>query len=100
MAEVRPWPRFDRHSLIRLGLTIGTRCAPRPIVAISGLMETYRIIPRGHTYRVEAVQPNSTKRVVGTWPTEEAAVSHLKALQEVAERFGRALQPGERDWRG
>jgi hypothetical protein len=34
------------------------------------------------------------------WPTEEAAVSHLKALREAAERSGRALQPGERDWRG
>jgi hypothetical protein len=37
---------------------------------------------------------------VRTWPTEEAAVFHLKALQEVTERFGRALQPGEKDWRG
>jgi hypothetical protein len=63
-------------------------------------METYRIIPRGHTYRVEAVQPNGQTRVVGTWPTEEAAVSHLKALQEVAQRFGVALHPGEKDWRG
>ena len=63
-------------------------------------METYRIIPLGHAYRVEAVQPNGLKRVVRTWPTEEAAVSHLKALQEATGRFGRALQPGERDWRG
>jgi hypothetical protein len=73
---------------------------PERIVAISGYMETYRIIPIGHAYRVEAVHPNGQKRVVRTWPTEEAAVSHLKALREVAERFGRALQPGERDWRG
>jgi len=63
-------------------------------------METYRIIPLRHAYRVEAVQPNGQKRVVRTWPTEEAAVSHLKALREVAERFGVALHPGERDWRG
>jgi hypothetical protein len=62
-------------------------------------MLTYRIIQLGHAYRVEAVQPNGLK-VVRTWPTEEAAVSHLKALREVAERFGRALQPGEKDWRG
>ena len=63
-------------------------------------METYRIIPLRHAYRVEAIQPDGQKRVVRTWPTEEAAVFHLKALQEVTERFGRALQPGEKDWRG
>jgi hypothetical protein len=63
-------------------------------------METYRIIPLRHAYRVEAVQPNGQKRVVRTWPTEEAAVSHLKALREVADRLGVARQPGEKDWRG
>ena len=63
-------------------------------------METYRIIPLGGAYRVEAVQPNGQKRVVRTWPTEEAAISHMKALQEVAECSSRTLQPGEKDWRG
>ena len=63
-------------------------------------METYRIIPFRRAYRVEAIQPNGQKRVVRTWPTEEAAVSHLKALRGVAERSSRTLQPGEKDWRG
>jgi len=63
-------------------------------------METYRITPLRHAYRVEAVQPNGQTRVVRMWPTEEAAVSHLKALREVAERSSRTLQPGEKDWRG
>jgi len=63
-------------------------------------METYPITPLRHAYRVGDVQPNGQKRVVRTWPTEEAAVLHLKALQEVTERIGRALQPGEKDWRG
>jgi hypothetical protein len=76
------------------------RCTPQPIVAISGFMETYRIIPLGRAYRVEAVQPNGLRRVVRTWPIEEAAVSRLKALREVTERFGVARQPGEKDWRG
>ncbi len=71
-------------------LTIGTRCAPQRIVAISGLMETYRIIPPGRAYRVEAVQPNGQKRLVRSWPTEEAAVSHLKALREATEPLGRS----------
>ena len=57
-------------------------------------------MPLGDAYRVEAVQPNGQKRVVRTWPTEEAAVSHLKALREVAERFVHVLHPGEKDWRG
>jgi hypothetical protein len=52
------------------------------------------------TFYAEAVQPNGQTRVVRTWPTEEAAVSHLGALQEVTERFGDARQPGEKDWRG
>ena len=59
-------------------------------------MENYRIIPFRRAYRVEAVQPNGQKRVVRTWPTEEAAVSHLKALREVAERSSRTLHPGEK----
>ena len=63
-------------------------------------METYRIIPLGRACRVAAVQLNGQMRVVRTWPTEEVAVSHLKALHEATGRFGRALQPGERDWRG
>jgi hypothetical protein len=33
-------------------------------------METYRIIPLGRAYRVEAVQPNGQTRVVRTWPTK------------------------------
>ena len=80
---------------IHFGLTIGRRCVPKPIVAISRFMETYRIIPLGRAYRVEAVQPNGQKRVVRTWPTEEAAVSHLKALREIAERSGRPFSPAK-----
>jgi len=63
-------------------------------------METYRIIPPGRAYRVEAVQPNGLNRGVRTWPTEEAAVSHMKVLREVTERVGSILLPGENDWRG
>jgi hypothetical protein len=47
-----------------IGRTICGRCAPKRIVAISGRMETYRIIPLGRAYRVEAVQANGQKRVV------------------------------------
>ena len=63
-------------------------------------MEIYRIIPFRRTYRVEGVQPNGQKRLVRAWPTEEAAVSHLKALREEVERSSPTLHPGEKDWRG
>jgi hypothetical protein len=86
---------FDRHCLTPLGPDHWSRW-PRN----GSSHEDNRIIPLGHAYRVEAVQLNGEKRVVRTWPIEEAAVSHLKALREVAERSGRAVQPGERDWRG
>jgi hypothetical protein len=78
----------------------GRRCALEGIVANINLMETYRIVPLRRAYRVEAVLPDGQKRVVRTWPTEEAAVSHLKALREIAERTVPVLHPGEKDWRG
>jgi len=73
---------------------------PKRIVVIPDLKETYRIIPIGRADRVEAVQANGQKRVVRTSPTEEAAISHLKALREIAERVGRTLHSGEEDSRG
>ena len=91
---------FDRHPLIPLCATFGRRCALEGIVAISTTWKLTGFIPLGRAYRVEAVQANGQKRVVRTWTTEEAAVSHLKALREVAERSVRVLQPGEKDWRG
>lgn len=63
-------------------------------------MEAYRIVPRRRGYHVEAVAPNGTHRLVATWPTEEAAVSHLKTLQQTAESAERLAAPGARDWRG
>jgi hypothetical protein len=61
---------------------------------------TYRVTPIHHGYRVEAVLPNGQRRVVRTWSTEEAAVSHLKALREMTERANRHSHPSEEDWRG
>ena len=61
-------------------------------------MTTYRVTPVHHGYRVEAVLPDGQRRVVRTWSTEEAAVSHLKALRERTELTNRPT--GEKDWRG
>jgi hypothetical protein len=44
---------------------------------------------------------NGTIRIVGTWRTEAAAISHLRTLQEGVEAAGRSRQaPFEKDWRG
>jgi hypothetical protein len=65
-------------------------------------MDRYRIVPGHRVYRVEAVDDaNGTIRIVGTWSTEAAAISHLKTLQEGVEAAGRFRQaPFEKDWRG
>ena len=47
-------------------------------------MTTFRMVPRRGTYTVEAVEPNGDHRAIGTWRTEDAAVSHLKDLQAKA----------------
>ena len=51
-------------------------------------MDRYQIVPGRRVYRVEAVDDASGAiRIVGTWPTEDAAISHLKTLQESVERL-------------
>ena len=64
-------------------------------------MDSYRIVPGHRAYRVEAIDTNGNIRIMGTWPTEDAAISHLKTLQASVEAAGRSrLAPFERDWRG
>jgi hypothetical protein len=61
---------------------------------------TYRIAPRGGTYRVELIRPGEAPRLVAIWPTEELAVSHLRQLERSAQQAARQANPGEKDWRG
>jgi hypothetical protein len=65
-------------------------------------MDRYRIVPGRRVYRIEAVGANGNIRIVGTWPTEDAAVSHLKTLQESVAAADRSRQAplGRQDWRG
>jgi hypothetical protein len=58
-------------------------------------MVDYRIVPGRGTYKVELVQPNGQHEVLGTWRTEEAAVSQLRRLQDEAERADYRPAPGE-----
>ena len=58
-------------------------------------MTGYRIIPKRHAYAVEATHGGDVWVVVRTWPTEELAVSHLRALQAAAEN-GETEPPPER----
>ncbi|HTI79482.1 MAG TPA: hypothetical protein VL614_03430 [Acetobacteraceae bacterium] len=61
-------------------------------------MTDYRIVPKRGTYKVEEVDPNGQHRVVGTWRTEEDAVSHLKKLEAEAQRADYKPAPGEVGW--
>jgi hypothetical protein len=63
-------------------------------------MTTFRIVPRRGSYTVEAVEPNGDHRVIGTWRTEDAAVSHLKDLQSKALLAVNKPAPGEPGWKG
>jgi len=59
-------------------------------------MTDFRIVPKRATYRVEQLDPTGQYKLVGTWRTEDAAVSHLKRLEAEAERAtNRPPAPGE-----
>ena len=58
-------------------------------------MTNYRIVPNRGTYKVEYIDPNGRRWVVGTWRTEEAAVLHLRKLQEQAQRADYRSAQGE-----
>jgi hypothetical protein len=59
-------------------------------------METYTIVPRAGAYRVEAATEDGRRRLVATYPTEQAAILRLKALQAEADQV---VERQLRDWR-
>jgi hypothetical protein len=61
-------------------------------------METYTIIPRSGAYRIEATAEDGTRRLVGTYPTEEAAIALLRRLQQKA-GLPDPTQRRAQDWR-
>jgi hypothetical protein len=64
-------------------------------------MDRYRIIPARKAYQVVVTLPDGRTRLVKTWPTEEAAISHLRLLRQRAEITDRQTNPTPRqDWRG
>ena len=63
-------------------------------------MTVYRITPVQRAYRVEAVEEDGQCHVVQVWPTEEAAVSHLKDLRAKSERANRPEAQTNRGWQG
>ena len=65
----------------------------RPILADT---DRYRIVPTHRAYKVVVREASGQTRIVRSWPAEEAAVSHLKALREKIERANRPSHPGER----
>ena len=61
-------------------------------------METYTIIPRAGTYRLVATAEDGTRRLVGTYATEQAAVALLRRLQEKS-GVPDPAQRRSQDWR-
>jgi hypothetical protein len=56
-------------------------------------MDRYRIIPAHRAYKVVVMEPNGGTRLVKTWPTEEAAIAHLRLLRQRAELIDRQMAP-------
>jgi hypothetical protein len=67
-----------------------------------GDMARYQIIPARKAYQVVVTQPNGRARLIRTWPTEEAAMSHLRLLRQRAELIDRQMASAgvELDWHG
>jgi hypothetical protein len=61
-------------------------------------MANYRILPKRGTYHVEQLDPQGQYQVVGTWRTEEDALSHLKKLEAEAQRADYKPAHGEIGW--
>ena len=72
--------------------------APPDMSAISGV-DMYRIIPKKGVYKVEAVAADGQSQTLKIWPTEEAALLHLKDLQAADELADRLSATGGSDWR-
>ena len=58
-------------------------------------MVGYRITPKRHAYWVESTQDGEVWVVIRAWPTEELAVSDLKALQQKQEQASAKLKDSE-----
>lgn len=56
---------------------------------------SFRIVPNRGTYKVEQIDLNGQRQVVGIWRTEEAAVSHLRKLQGEVQRGANRPAQGE-----
>ena len=67
-----------------------------------GNMDHYRIIPAHRAYRIVVIESDGGTRLVKTWPTEEAAMAHLRLLRQKAELVDRQMAPApsEQDGRG
>lgn len=78
-----------RNAEIDAGAPIGNECGRGMVCATPGHMVAYAIIPRRRSYRIEAIDEDGKRRVVGCFSNEEAALRRLHELQkqqEVKER--------------
>ena len=95
-----PVASFDARAEQELGRTQSVAATDRSALCIGrhGSLPDYSS-PQSLQGRGDG-KPNCRTRLVKTWPTEEAAISHPKALREMVERANRHSHPSEKDWRG
>lgn len=60
-------------------------------------MVDYTIVPRGRAYWIEAVEKDGSRRVVERHNTEDAAVRHLRALNEWIEMHRALWRQGQKE---
>jgi hypothetical protein len=65
----------------------------------TGRMVQFTITPRGRGYWIEAVRDDGSRQAVERYDTEEAAVSRLRMLQEMA-GIARTEPRVPQGWRG
>jgi hypothetical protein len=87
-----------QRAAVQVSPTGHQSCRGTPIVPYhTAVMVNYRIVPLARVYRVEAIDQGGHAQLIDTWPTEEAAVSHFRALQARPEAAQRTVKPRVED---
>jgi hypothetical protein len=56
-------------------------------------MDTFKATRIGQTYWIEAISPSGEERLIESWPSKEAALARIEALQEQADDTALSVAP-------